>query len=427
MNDIVLLKHWIERERRARKEAERIGEEKITELFNLNCDLEVSLNLQKRMYAELEHRNREIKIQKVKIEHESYDKSILTNILDSSIAYSIIAADLDGTIIIWNKGAFNNYGYTAEEMVGKKNIKSLHVPEDIQSGRAQKFLNAVNQHAIAEEIFERLRKDGSTFTASVVITLRKNNANHPIGYVIISKDITERKLLEEQLIKSNKELEQFAHIISHDLKSPLRAIANLSSWIMEDCAGKLTEESNKHLYLLNQRVNRMAALIDGVLKYSQAGRINLDLSIVDIKKLLQEIIDTLHPPQTFTIRYGTPFPVFKAEKIPLTQVFTNLIENSIKHHHKNYGIIEVGATERDGFYEFYVKDNGPGIDPEYFDKIFEIFQTLEADTSGNNTGVGLSIVKKIVESQGGSVWVQSKVGEGSTFYFTWAKQVKDNS
>lgn len=363
-------------------------------------------------------------VQTLKTEDTFYAKSILQNILESSIEYSIIATDLNGKIIVWNEGAFRNYGFHASEMINKKNILDLHLPEDVKSGAAKEFMQRGLQDGKAEEVFERVRKDGSRFVASVTLTLRRDDKGNPVGYLIISKDITEAKRIEDQLIKTNEELEHFAYITSHDLKAPLRAIERLATWIEEDNADKLDEKSKEHLALLRQRTLRLSNLIDGILKYSRAGRIDLNVELVDIKAVLQEVMENLNPEGRFEICYPKHLPTFKTAKIPLVQVFSNLISNSIKHHHRKKGTIKIEAESLGSFYLFTIKDDGPGIPPEFFDKIFIVFQTLKSRDELESTGIGLSIVKKIVESQGGKVMVQSQVGHGTTMSFTWPKELK---
>lgn len=234
-------------------------------------------------------------------------------------------------------------------------------------------------------------------------------------------DLRELNILQEKLLKSNEELEHFAYITSHDLKAPLRAIERLSSWIEEDNTESLNDESKHNLSLLRKRVNRLSNLIDSILEYSRAGRVDLDLKIVNLDELLHGVIDSLNPGANFQIVYPPPIPNFKTPEIPLSQVFVNLICNSIKHHDKETGKIELGAKDLGDWYEFSVSDNGPGIEEAYFTKIFMIFQTLQSKDEMESTGIGLSIVKKIVESQGGTVLVESSLGKGTTFRFTWPK------
>jgi len=352
---------------------------------------------------------------------EKLAKDLLQNIIESSIEYSIVATDMEGIILVWNEGAHRNYGYTADEMVGKKNILTLYTPSDVQSGECKKFFESALVTEKAEGTWERIRKDGSHFLASVVVSLRRNEAGQPIGYVMISKNITKEKALEQQLIKTNKELEQFAYVASHDLKAPLRAIDRLVTWIEEDNADKLDDKSKDNLTLLRQRVNRMSDLITGILQYSRTGRTDFQIHTVDTKQLIQSIIDSLNPSKKFTIKYADNLPVLQTDETQLGQVFSNLIDNSIKHHHGGKGNIEIGVRDAGDYYEFSVSDDGPGIEPEYHEKIFVIFQTLQSKDEFESTGIGLSIVKKIVEAQDGKITVHSSKGKGATFSFTWPK------
>ncbi|MCW8470529.1 ATP-binding protein [Fluoribacter gormanii] len=402
----------------------RIGErETDDDLGSLSQQFKKIKKHQRQKNAQVKGCMLDLEVQPIKTEEAFYAKSILQNILESMIEYSIVATDLDGKIIVWNEGAYRNYGYHATEMVNKKNILDLHKPEDIESGTAQKFMQKALREGKAEEEFERLRKDGSTFIASVTLALRRDNEGNPIGYVMISKDITKAKQIENQLIKTNEELEQFAYIASHDLKAPLRAIERLATWIEEDNFDKLDDKSKEHLALLRQRTLRLANLIDGILQYSRAGRLDLNLELVNTKEILKEIIENLNPDGRFEVHYPQNMPIFKTAKIPLMQVLSNLLGNSIKHHHRKNGTIKIEIETLGAFYLFTIKDDGPGIPSEFFDKIFVVFQTLKSRDELESTGVGLSIVKKIVESQGGRVMVQSQVGHGTTMSFTWPKQI----
>jgi signal transduction histidine kinase len=216
----------------------------------------------------------------------------------------------------------------------------------------------------------------------------------------------------------NRELDQFAYVSSHDLKAPLRAIANLSEWIEEDLEGQASPEVKQHMNLLRKRVHRMEALINGLLDYSRVGRSHVPIETVNVATLLAEVIDSLDPPPTFRVE-AKAMPTIQTRRLPLSQVFSNLISNAIKHCHRDDGKIWITAQQKDKFYEFSVSDNGQGIAPEHQTRIFTIFQTLEPRDKTENTGIGLSIVKKIVETEGGKVWVESEPGKGATFCFTW--------
>ncbi len=224
------------------------------------------------------------------------------------------------------------------------------------------------------------------------------------------------------LEKRNAELDQFAYIVSHDLKAPLRAIANLSQWIEEDLEDRLTEDTRHQMNLMRGRVHRMEALINGLLKYSRVGRLRTELELVEVESLLKEVIDSLAPPPKFTVKVMPGMPTLMTERWPLEQVFANLISNGIKHNHRPDGQVVISVTEQTDFYEFCVVDNGPGIAPEFHEKIFVIFQTLEARDKVENTGVGLAIVKKIIEDKGGTISLESQLDQGAAFRFTWPKQ-----
>lgn len=237
----------------------------------------------------------------------------------------------------------------------------------------------------------------------------------------VEKKAEELAHYTQALKRSNQDLDQFAYVTSHDLKAPLRAIANLSEWIEEDLDQQLTEDSRQHLLLMRKRVHRMTALIDGILQYSRAGRVQ-KLETVNVGTLLSELIEFLAPPAHLIIKIAPGMPLLKTEKIPLEQVFMNLLNNAIKYVPDFGGRIEINLQDAGKFYQFAVQDNGQGIAPEFHHKIWGIFQRLEARDKVEGTGVGLSIVKKIVESRGGKVWVESEVDKGATFYFTWRKQ-----
>ncbi len=222
--------------------------------------------------------------------------------------------------------------------------------------------------------------------------------------------------------KRNQELDHFAYVTSHDLKAPLRAIANLATWLSEDLEGQIPEENQEQLQLMQSRVKRMEGLIQGLLEYSRVGRKNTPTKTVNVGDLVREEIDLLSPPAELEVVVAADMPTLKTEIVLLQQVFSNLISNAIKYHPQQKGKITISVVEQENFYQFTVADDGLGIDPQYHDRIFTIFQTLQARDTIESTGIGLSIVKKIVEGQGGKIWVESQLGEGATFHFTWPRE-----
>ena len=241
----------------------------------------------------------------------------------------------------------------------------------------------------------------------------------------VAQDLIEAKDLlahtTATLEKRNRELDEFAYITSHDLKAPLRAIANLSQWIEEDIADQLNQENLHQMQLLRGRVLRLEALINGLLQYSRAGRLKAEPELVDVAALLKQVIDTLKPPAQFTITIAPGMPKFITQRLPLQQVFTHLIDNAIRHHPLADGTVIIGGGEQLDTYEFAISDDGVGIAPQFHERVFAIFQTLQAKDSVENTGMGLAIAKRIVEGKGGTIRLQSQEGQGATFYFTWPK------
>jgi signal transduction histidine kinase len=328
--------------------------------------------------------------------------------------------------------------------------------------RFTEFLNAVNrsydnfddhfdmlQRAMSissDELFtvnEKLRKE--TVAQKEVITKLKNvfdtlklynlsNENQPDnleldGSKLVdllnnkSKEIVEINMQRENLLAKlghqNQELSDYAHMVSHDLKSPLRAIDTLSSWLKDDYGAALGIAGNDSIDLIRNNVEKMDTLISGILDYSTISEIKSDFYEVDTDKLVEDIIAMMLPPAHILIVRLTVLPNINGDRYRLQQLFQNLIDNAIKYNDKSQGLIEIGAEDGKDFWTFFVKDNGKGIEEVYFDKIFQTFQKLENNTQ--STGIGLSIVKKIIKLYGGKIWVESEINEGTTFFFTIKK------
>ncbi|MDD5300140.1 MAG: CHASE3 domain-containing protein [Gallionella sp.] len=244
-------------------------------------------------------------------------------------------------------------------------------------------------------------------------------------FLFIVREMAERKQAEEQrallvheLESANEELRNFGYVVSHDLKAPLRAIGSLADWISTDYADKFDDEGKEHMRLLIGRVRRMDGLIDGILQYSRVGRVKETIVAVDINQLVREVIDLLAPPKNITISIGNSLPTIMTEPTRIQQVFQNLLSNAIKYMDKPDGEIRIACVAEGRQWKFSIADNGPGIDQQHFEKIFQLFQTLAPRDRVESTGVGLALVKKIVEMYGGRIWLESTLGRGSTFFFT---------
>jgi signal transduction histidine kinase len=225
----------------------------------------------------------------------------------------------------------------------------------------------------------------------------------------------------EELERSNRALDEFAYVISHDLKAPLRSISLYASWVEEDLGDVLTAEAGEHLRRMQDRVARMRTMIEGVLAFARAGRELSQPEHVEPERIVAGVLELLGPDPRVEIRIDEPMPPVVTRVAPLQQVFLNLLSNAIRYACAEKPRIRVGAKEVDGFCEFYVADNGPGIAPGLQDRIWTLFHTLEPEETAGGTGIGLAVVKKLVEAEGGQVWVTSSEGDGATFHFLWPR------
>jgi len=238
-----------------------------------------------------------------------------------------------------------------------------------------------------------------------------------------SKEILRVNKQREDLLKhlenKNEELNNYAHIVSHDLKSPLRSIDSLINWVLEDDNNAINKDSKDYLDLILKNVEKMDALISGILNYSTIDKAELDRYEVDTHYLVTELSESLFVPKNVTIDIKNNLPVILGDKFRLQQLFQNLIQNGVKSIEKEEGLVVIGVVEKEVEWQFYVKDNGEGISKQYFNKIFKIFEKI--DDNQNATGIGLAIVKRIIDFYGGKIWLESQVSKGTTFYFTIPK------
>jgi two-component system sensor kinase FixL len=346
----------------------------------------------------------------------------------STIQESLVVLDADLRVISANPAFYHVFQLAPEETVGQFFFELHDRQWDL------KILRDALPRLITEEHMGESFELQDEFPRIGARTLHLNARGIPGKtderrlILLAIEDITERKRLEAQqtrliheLESANEELKSFAYVVSHDLKAPLRAIGSLADWIASDQKDRLDCEGQEHLRLLVQRVKRMDALIDGVLRYSRIGRVHEALVPVDLNALIREVIDSLAPPAQMAVTVAESLPTIRTERTRIQQVFQNLLANAIRFMDKTQGRIRVGCEGEGTMWRFSVADNGPGIEPRHFERIFQLFQTLNPRDRVESTGVGLAIVKKVVEMYGGRVWVVSEVGRGSTFFFTVPK------
>lgn len=363
------------------------------------------------------------------------------NILDNLFAFVGIMTP-DGTLIEANHTALSAANLAPEEVLGKHFADTYwwSFSESTQAQLRESIQQAAQGKPARYDVEIRLRDDLFIIIDFMLGFVRNEDGEitHlvPSGVDITDRKKTEAKLQEltdtlerrvttrtAELEQSLRELDQFAYVASHDLKAPLRAIDHLASWIAEDAEILLPDASKEHLQKLRSRVQRMETLLEDLLAYSRAGRIRGDAVSTPLDELVDNVIELVNPPNKFTISRTPQMPVIVTYKAPLELIMRNLIDNAIKHHHKETGIIQIEAVEDGDFVKISVRDDGAGIDPKYHKQIFEMFSTLVPRDEVEGSGIGLAIVKKTVESLNGRIGVDSTLNEGTTFTFTWPKDI----
>ncbi len=351
-------------------------------------------------------------------------------------AVGIAHMTVDGSWLFVNQRLCDMLGYSEEELL-QTTIHQLTHPDDLATELAQLqrlVADAIDGYQLEKRYFHR---DGAVIWVNLTLS-PVYTASGEINYCIaVIEDISSRKAAEAalrqfneklevrvaertaELQERNLELDQFAYIASHDLKAPLRAIDNLANWITEDAHDRLPPASQEHLRKLSGRVARMERLLDDLLLYSRAGRQRTTPELVDTGKLVRGIVELIAPP-TFQVTLAAHMPTVCVERVPLETTLRNLISNAIKHHdHPEVGHITVAVQEEAPFIKFVITDNGPGIDPRFHERIFTMFQTLQPRDQVEASGIGLAIVKKMVESRGGKISIVSQPGAGAAFGFSW--------
>lgn len=351
--------------------------------------------------------------------------------------YAIILLDKQGIIQNWNKGAEKIKGYREKEIIGKS-FKIFYSKKDQESGLATSLLEHAKKFGKAIHEGWRMRKDGSKFWGSIVITALHDDEDNIIGFSKVTRDLTERKLAEDKLKEytselefQNKELEQFAYAASHDMKEPLRKIHFYNSYIADNAADKLDEKSKLYLARSLNAVNRMSVLIEDLLTYSRTTSNTESLADTDLNKIVEEV-KMLHKEEIdqkkIRINIG-PLPILKVVPFQVKQLMENLINNSIKYKHparnaqvnisstlvKGEEIEEIDALSSRLYHKISITDNGIGFEPKNAGKIFEIFQRLNNHPDAIGSGIGLAICNRIVQNHKGFIKAMGKLNEGARF------------
>ena len=350
------------------------------------------------------------------------------SIVASKADNSIIITDENGNITWVNDGFIRLSNFNLEEATGN-NVLLFFSGKNTDANTLKEINTSIQESVSFSGELLRYKKNGKSFWSQITMTPIDEDETNAKQFIFIESDITPRKIAEEKMIqynnsleKSIKELDKFAYVVSHDLKAPLRAIGNLTGWIEEDMGDNIPATIKPHFEVIKGRVVRMEGLIDGILEYTKLTKKEGELSMVDTNVLIKESFDILGTSESIILHLNDNFPLLKTERIKLEQVFMNLLNNAIKYNDKEDKQVWVGCKDLGDSYEFYVKDNGPGIEERYHEKIFVIFQTLNARDQVEARGIGLAIVKNIIDEAGGDIWVTSEKGLGATFHFTWPKQ-----
>lgn len=335
-----------------------------------------------------------------------------------------------------NDMAIRDYGYTREEFLGMT-IADIRPAEDME-----KLMQDIQEVRGGQQVspdlqWRHVKKNGEVI--EVEITAHRITFEGHRARMVVVSDVTAHRRYEEQLRRlnadltkraaelaaSNGELERFAYVASHDLQEPLRMVRSFLQLLQKRYSGQLDEKANQYIHYAVDGADRMKALILDLLEYSRVGRGGEDFTEVDTGAVLTALEDVFRD-KIIAARAGVaigPMPVLWGDKVQLMQLFQNLLSNALKYHSPDRPpVIGIRATEEPSHWVMAVEDNGIGIDPQFFDKIFIIFQRLHNKTDYGGTGIGLAICKKIVERHGGKIWVESKPGQGSTFYFSIAKK-----
>ncbi|SHN09196.1 PAS domain-containing sensor histidine kinase [Polaribacter sp. KT 15] len=351
-------------------------------------------------------------------------KAKYSNII-ANMNLGLIELNTDNEILMVNQSFVDMSGYSKEELIGQKG--NIYFPltdldtEKLKEQRKKRHKGESDSYDLKVKT-----KSGEVRHWLVSGAPNYNLSGEVVGSIGINLDITEFKKLQiqkekilKELEKRNEELHEYAHIVSHDLKSPLRSIDALVSWIKADNEGKFDEITQENFNLIDNTLETMETLISNVLEYSSAGSNTNSLSKVNLNTTVNNLIKVLFVPENISINIINKLPIVKGDETKFQQLFQNFISNAIKFCDKEVGLVEIEYQDKNTFHQFSIKDNGIGIEKKYHEKIFQVFHSL--NKRKDSTGIGLSIVKKIIDLHEGDIWLESEPNVGTTFFFTLKK------
>jgi PAS domain S-box-containing protein len=411
----------------------------------------------------LEGKDFELKLR----ESEQHFRALVEGVKD----YAIVGLDLAGVVSTWNVGAERIKGYTAEEIIGR-NFSCFYPPTDIQADMPGEMLRRAAQDGTVEQEGWRVRKDGSQFWADVIITAVHDDASRLVGFAKITRDVTERRRLKQELreanelleqrvrtrtlelarantelrsrqgeisalnaslekrvaertaelVRTNSELESFSYSVSHDLRAPLRHVDGFARILKEELGAQLPQEVHLYLDRILHAASHMGHLVDDLLKLAQIGRKQLLRQTVQTNDLVKQAIAEMSPEEGRQIEWRiADLPDLHCDFGLMKLVFINLLSNAAKFTRQcSSAIIEVGSFQTDDITTIFVRDNGVGFEPQHADKLFGVFQRLHRQEDFEGTGIGLATVQRIIHRHEGKIWAESAPARGATFFFTLA-------
>ena len=353
---------------------------------------------------------------------EEQKQQLATIVENSSLG---IVLTQENKIIQSNKAFQKLLGYSPGEMK-ELSVSDISVKDDIDA--TIEYIEKLDNRAIDQFTINKKykRRDKSIVWARTSVSAVRDKGGDTKYQVALIEDITDelrheklQKALMADLEKSNKDLSDFAHIVSHDLKSPLRSMDALINWLQEDYADAFDDKANETFDILLDKVYKMDHLIDGILKYSSIDKKSKERNPINIHELVNDLLGIIFVPDHVTVTIEKELPTIQGDRYRLQQLFQNLMSNAINAIDKKKGVVTIGCRDMNSFWEFSIRDNGKGIPEKYQQKIFQIFQSIEGDK--HSTGIGLSIVKKIIDFYGGTIRLDSEVGKGTTFVLSLPK------